>query len=117
MKTDDNGNLTWAYKYGNSDSTSTVFGNMALSNSINNGAFISFIKIKSEDDLFLSMDALKTDSLGNISCANYQSSLLINTIDTIFTTSILNIIDSAIQINSSNYLVTDTISPIMVKDC
>lgn len=117
LKTDDLGNLSWAYKYGNYDSTSTVIGNMSLSNSLNDGAFISFIKLKSENDSFLSLDALNTDSLGNISCTNYQSNFLLNTIDTIFTTSILNLIDSTIQINSSNYLVADTINTVNVIDC
>jgi hypothetical protein len=117
LKTDDLGNIIWANKYGNTDSISTVIGYMSLSNAENNGAFISFNYTKSFDDEILTLDAIKTDSLGNISCSNYQSSLLLNKIDTILTTSNLNLVDAAIQVISSNYLVTDSISPINVTDC
>lgn len=81
------------------------------------GGFISYINYEPPNFIGVTLNAIKTDELGNISCSTYQSNLLLNTIDTSHTISNLLLTSSTIPIITSNTLENSYTSYIEVIDC
>jgi hypothetical protein len=117
LKTNSLGEIIWSKIYGTPDNLSNVSGNISLSKTADGGGFISYNHTKSTTDLVYTLDAIKTDALGNISCSNFQSNLSLNAIDTSYSITNLSLMGSTIPIITSNNIVVDTISLVNVIDC
>jgi hypothetical protein len=118
MKTDSLGNIIWSKVYGTLNNLSYVSGFISLSKTDDNGVFISYVNCELPNYIGITLNAIKTDEQGNITCSNYQSNLLLNTIDTSYAINNLSLNSSTIPISTSNNNLLDIFNSFnVVYDC
>jgi len=117
IKTDSTGNILWSKTYGSSNEEGqggTDVG-LSLAKTNNDGYFVTSFTTNT-DFTFANSYVIRTDSIGNSGCVNYQNNVSLTTLTPFFVINLLTLTETAI-ILLNNITVADTVITLKTIDC